>query len=65
MIDRLDTKSIFLSDSNRIIIREALEAHRNELTAKLYGDVPSNCSTEYFDIEIQEVDEILEQLGEN
>ena len=57
--------TISLDESHRVAMREALECYRNELTTKLYGDSPSNLSTEYFDIEIEVVDEILEQLGED
>lgn len=60
-----DNKTIVLDASHRIAMREALELYRNKLTAGLYGDSSSNLKTEYFDIEIEVVDEILELLGED
>ena len=50
---------IKLSESNRSIIRDALEAYRNEVTAKVYGDTESVFDTEYHDIMLDEIDEIM------
>jgi|APGre2960657404_1045060.scaffolds.fasta_scaffold252889_1 hypothetical protein len=58
-----DYKNITLSVSNRNIIRDALEMYRNEMTKKLYSDVESNFTTEYYDIELLEIDEVIEILG--
>jgi hypothetical protein len=55
--------NVILSESNREIIKDALEMYRNEVTKKLYSDVKSNYTTEYHDIMILEIDEILEVLG--
>lgn len=54
-----NTREIPLNDSNRMIIRSALELYRNETTIKLYGDL---CNIEYYDIELLEIDEILQLL---
>ena len=56
-----DEKTFVFAVNERIAIRNALELYRNELTNKLL-----NCeadSTEYYDIELEETDEILEKLG--
>ena len=55
-------KDIKLSESNREIIRDALEMYRNEVTERLYSDVRTNYAN-YHDIMILEIDEILEVLG--
>ena len=55
-------KDIKLSESNREIIRDALEMYRNVVTKRLYSDVKTNYAN-YHDIMILEIDEILEVLG--
>jgi hypothetical protein len=37
--------------------------YRNEVTRRLYSEVKSNFVTEYHDIMLLEIDEILEVLG--
>jgi hypothetical protein len=54
-------KDIKLSESNREIIRDALEMYRNEVTKRLYSEVGTNYA-DYHDIMILEIDEILEVL---
>jgi ribosomal protein L20A (L18A) len=55
-------KDIKLSESNREIVRDALEMYRNKVTERLYSDIGTNY-TNYHDIMILEIDEILEVLG--
>ena len=55
-------KDIKLSESNREIIKDALEMYRNVVTKRLYSDVRTNYAN-YHDIMILEIDEILEVLG--
>jgi len=55
-------KDINLSESNREIIKDALEMYRNEVTKRLYSDVKSIFVAEYHDIMLLEIDEILENL---
>jgi hypothetical protein len=55
-------KDIKLSESNREIIRDALEMYRNVVTKRLYSEVRTNYAN-YHDIMILEIDEILEILG--
>jgi hypothetical protein len=56
-------KDIKLSESYRDIIRDALELYRNEVTKRLHSEVESIFVTEYHDIMLLEIDEILEVLG--
>lgn len=58
-----NVKNVKLSESNRDIIRDALEMYRNEVTKRLYAEVESNYVNEYHDIMLLEIDEILEVLG--
>ena len=51
------------NESNRSIIRTALEQYRNIVTMHLY--TAKDYSAEYHDIELLEIDEILENLGED
>jgi hypothetical protein len=51
-------KDIKLSESNREIIRDALEMYRNVVTKRLYSDVRTNYAN-YHDIMILEIDEIF------
>ena len=55
---------IRLSESNRYLVRNALELYRNQITAKLYGDIEDDIDPVYHDIELLEIDEILELLKE-
>jgi hypothetical protein len=55
--------NVIFSESNRDIIKDALEMYRNEVTRRLYSEVKSNFVTEYHDIMLLEIDEILEVLG--
>jgi hypothetical protein len=55
-------KDIKLSESNREILKDALEMYRNEVTKRLYSEVKSIFVTEYHDIMLLEIDEILENL---
>ena len=56
-------RMIKLSESNQYIVREALEAYRNEKTDDLHFERDPN-RAEYIDIEILEIDEILELIGD-
>ena len=62
--DMQNYKNIKLSESEREVIRDALEMYRNEVTKRLYSEVKSNFTTEYHDIMILEIDEILEIVSE-
>jgi hypothetical protein len=62
MIDLADKKTFVFAVNHRIMLRDALEAYRLQVTKRMFNDVPS--MTEYHDIELDEIDEILEQLGE-
>ena len=62
MIDFENYQDIKLSESNRDVIREALEHYRNVVTARLYGDVKTPYIQEKHDIELLEIDEILELM---
>ena len=53
-----------LSQSNREVIREALEMFRNHVTLMAYGDTESHYDGEYLDIMLDEVDEILQFVEE-
>jgi|LauGreDrversion4_2_1035121.scaffolds.fasta_scaffold36107_4 hypothetical protein len=64
MLNLSGNKIISLNESHTEAVKEALELYRNQLTLKLYGNTKSNFNTEYYDIEILVVDEILEKLGE-
>lgn len=64
MIDLENYQDIKLSESNRDVIRSALEHYRNVVTIKLYGDVESPYIQEKHDIELLEIDEILELMEE-
>ena len=55
--------NVIFSESNRDIIKDALEMYRNEVTRRLYSEVKSNFVTEYHDIMLLDIDEILEVLG--
>lgn len=56
-------KTFDLIESQRFIIGEALEAYRNEVTARLYDERDPN-RADAVDIELLEIDEILELIGE-
>ena len=56
-------RMIKLSESNRYLVREALEAYRNEKTSDLYDERDPN-RADYIDVEILEIDEILELIGD-
>jgi len=53
-------KTVKLSESNRQILRDALEYYRNAVTVSLYTE-----GNEYEDIELLEIDEILNTIGDN
>jgi len=65
MIDFENYQDIKLSESNRSVVRDALEHYRVLVTARLYGDVDSIFIREKHDIELLEIDEILELMEEN
>ena len=62
MIDLSDNKTFVFAVNHRILLRDALEAYRVQVTKQLFNDATS--MTEYHDIELDEIDEILEKLGE-
>ena len=56
-------RTIKLSESNRSIIRDALEAYRNNRTIALYSERDPN-RADFVDIEILEIDEIFDLIGD-
>lgn len=57
-----DNKTFVFAVNERIMLRDALEAHRVRVTKRMFNDDLSR--TEYHDIELLEIDEMLEKLGE-
>jgi hypothetical protein len=58
MLECENYRTVELSESNREIILTALELYRTTVTEKLCDD-----PTEYHDIELLEIDEIIETIG--
>lgn len=57
-----DNKSFVFAVNQRIMLRNALEAYRVIVNANMFMDTPD--MTEYHDIELLEIDEILGKLGD-